>query len=109
MRGFQGPREGKTIENGKGLYFGNKILDKGGQMVSCDKVRILPGEKRVEKMKKRFLTNISAGLAISGIVLTMCETRDVKSQLILATIGIMMACAGGYFLCVINRQPDSKK
>jgi len=54
--------------------------------------------------KKRILTNISAALAISAICLTMCETQDVKSQLILATIGIMMACVGGYFLCVINRK-----
>jgi len=60
-------------------------------------------------MERRLLTNIYAAIAISGIVLTMCEAPDEKAQLILATIGIMMACVGGYFLCAINRQPDSKK
>ena len=59
--------------------------------------------------KKRFLTNISAAIAISGIVLTMCEAPDFKGQLLISTIGIMMACVGGYFLCAINRQPDSKE
>jgi len=52
------------------------------------------------------MKTVSAILAVTGIILMMCEAKDVRSQMLTAVVGVMMACVGGYIFSSLGKRDD---